>query len=118
MIKKHLPQNDAERIEALKSVMFHVSVQSSESLPFSSENVRYVQPFMKKLEASMTGETINNQSINPEILRRLVDELILDIWEEVECKFYAMDTNQMIQKATEFGVRYLPQLGNSYRLSA
>ncbi len=108
MYKKLLPQTDAERIMALQTVLFKASTQPNETLPFSIEIARFVQPFLGKLQNSTESlQNSGTQSVNPDTLRNLIDQLVLDIWEEVEYSYNDFDQSSKLTKAQEYGVRYI-----------
>ncbi len=107
MYTKQLPQTDAERIAALQAVLIKASTQPKENLPFSMEIARFIQPFLTKLRnTDMNTSNTGTQTVNPSTLRNLIDQLVLDIWEEVEYSYDGFDQLSKLNKAQEYGVKY------------
>ncbi len=108
MYIKQLPKTDAERVKALQTALVIASSANSGNLALPKDVAKYIHPFLVKLQNSIQNNpNINGtQTVDQITLRELIDELLLDIWEEVECAFQENDPYAMREKAQECGVKY------------
>ena len=102
---KKLPNTDAERIQALRVAYQKALTTPKEDLAFSSEMMKYLKPFMTKLYGEMNGclDKGQNQATSL-MLRQVIDELLRDIWDEVEITYSNCDSPFKMQKLVEYGV--------------
>ena len=105
MYKKQLPQTDAERIEALQIVMLKTVSQPKDLLPFSMDIACYVYPFLQKLK-NCSQVNKGTQSVDNNLLREVIDQLVADIWDEIEAKYDNSNEELFISMTTEYGVKY------------
>jgi len=84
MYTKQLPKSDSERIEALQAALTYSSCSTANQNSLPADVVKYIQPFLVKFQNSIYNNSSVNgtQSVNHNTLRELIDELLLDIWEE------------------------------------
>lgn len=109
MSTKQLPKTDAERIKALQMAMLLASKPAGQKMSLPSDVAKYIHPFLVKLQNNIhTPQQVMNgtQEVNDQSLRYLIDELLLDIWEEIECAFDEMDPYSFNEQAKEIGVFY------------
>lgn len=100
---RKLPNTDAERLQALKVAYQKAVTTPKENLAFSSDMMKYLKPFITKLN----NEIENGQNENAATsLRQIIDELLRDIWDEVEYSYSECDANSKVKMSTEYGVVY------------
>lgn len=110
MEMKKLPNTDVERINALKIAYQKAITTPKEDLAFSAEMLKYLKPFMTKLYSEMSGETEKGQNqASSVMLRQVIDELLRDIWDEVEITYSSVDRSCRRQKLMEYGVISTPE---------
>lgn len=102
---KKLPNTDAERINALRIAYQKAITTPKEDLAFSSEMLKYLKPFMTKLYSEMSGESTKGQNqASSVMLRQVIDELLRDIWDEVEITYSSVERSYRNQKLMEYGI--------------
>jgi hypothetical protein len=108
---RKLPHTDAERLQALKVAYQKAVTTPKENLAFSSDMMKYLKPFITKLNNEI--ECGQNESAASS-LRQIIDELLRDIWDEVEYSYSNVDNNQKVRMVTEYGVVYNLTSYNNY----
>ncbi|MBX7182560.1 MAG: hypothetical protein K1X82_10630 [Bacteroidia bacterium] len=108
MFNKQLPKTDAERVKALQTALILASSADSGNWNLPKDVAKYIHPFLVKLQHSIQiSSSINGtQAVDQHTLRMLIDELLLDIWEEIECAVDEVDPFTMEEKAIELGINY------------
>lgn len=102
---KKLPNTDAERIQALRIVYQKAITTPKNDLAFSAEMLKYLKPFMTKLYSEMSGMNEKGQNqASSMMLRQVIDELLKDIWEEVEITYSSLEYGYRMEKLMEYGV--------------
>lgn len=108
---RKLPNTDAERLQALKVAYQKAVTTPKESLAFSSDMMKYLKPFITKLNNEIEcGENVNAAAS----LRQIIDELLRDIWDEVEYSYSNYDSTSKVRMTTEYGVVYNLNSYNNY----
>lgn len=96
-----LMMTDEQRVEVLNTV-FRKGIQTpKEQLPFGSEKLSYIMPFISKLQQSGTEDLASRM-----VVRRIVDELLQDIADEIVISCNSSSSNK---KLGEFGLTQLTQ---------
>lgn len=94
---------DSQRLEALNTIYKKGLTTAKEELAFSADKLIYLKPFLNKLqsEVEVSGTAITSISM----VRQVIDELLWDIWEEVEASC-ARNANKKAEKiALEYGLQ-------------
>ena len=100
---RKLPNTDAERLQALKVAYQKAVTTPKENLAFSSDMMKYLKPFISKLNNEIECGENENSSTS---LRQIIDELLIDIWDEVEYSYSKFDSTSKVRMTTEYGVVY------------
>jgi len=108
---RKLPNTDAERLQALKVAYQKAVTTPKENLAFSSDMMKYLKPFITKLNNEIECGENESAAIS---LRQIIDELLRDIWDEVEYSYSNYDSNQKVRMTTEYGVVYNLSNYNNY----
>lgn len=108
---RKLPNTDAERLQALKVAYQKAVTTPKENLAFSSDMMKYLKPFITKLNNEIECGENESAAIS---LRQIIDELLRDIWDEVEYSYSSYDSNQKVRMTTEYGVVYNLSNYNNY----
>ena len=108
---RKLPNTDAERLQALKVAYQKAVTTPKENLAVSSDMMKYLKPFITKLNNEI--ECGQNQNAAGS-LRQIIDELLRDIWDEVEYSHSNCDSTSKVRMSTEYGVVYNLASYNNY----
>ena len=100
---RKLPNTDAERLQALKVAYQKAVTTPKENLAFSSDMMKYLKPFITKLNNEIEG---GQNEVAATSLRQIIDELLRDIWDEVEYSYSNYDSTSKVKMTTEYGVVY------------
>ena len=111
---RKLPNTDAERLQALKVAYQKAVTTPKENLAFSSDMMKYLKPFISKLNNEI--ECGENEGAATS-LRQIIDELLRDIWDEVEYSYSKFDSTSKVRMTTEYGVVYNLAAYNNYEYS-
>jgi hypothetical protein len=108
---RKLPNTDAERLQALKVAYQKAVTTPKENLAFSSDMMKYLKPFITKLNNEIECGQDKNVTGS---LRLIIDELLRDIWDEVEYAYSNCDSSSKVRMSTEYGVVYNLASYNNY----
>lgn len=111
---RKLPNTDAERLQALKVAYQKAVTTPKESLAFSSDMMKYLKPFITKLNTEIAFGENENAALS---LRLIIDELLRDIWDEVEHSYSNYDSSSKVRMTSEYGVVYNLAAYNNFEYS-
>ena len=94
---------DNQRLEALKTIYKKGLCTSKEDLAFSADKLVYLKPFLTKLQIEVTDEVPNISSLA--IIRQVVDELLMDIWEEIEATCFRVTEKRAEKMIADYGLQ-------------
>lgn len=77
-----LPSNDQERLQILSSIYIKGLSTPKQELAFSANLLGYLKPFISKLTESCSSADETASNLN--LIRQVVDDLIADIYTEIE----------------------------------
>jgi hypothetical protein len=98
-----LPQTDSGRIELLNAIYRKGLSTPKQQLAFSTDLLVYLRPFISKL--SMVSE--DGSCMNREQVRRVVDELLLDIVNEIYGKCARLGDRRGHRVMAEYGIQMM-----------
>jgi len=96
-----LPQTDSGRIELLNTIYRKGLSTPKQQLAFSAELLVYLRPFITKL--SMVSE--DGSPVDRDHTRRVVDELLLDIVNEIHGKCARLGNRLGQRVMAEYGIK-------------
>lgn len=113
-----LPSNDQERMQVLSAIYAKGLSTPKDELAFSSELLGYLRPFIAKLQSQSVGN--NDATANLSLVRQVVDELISDIYAEVQAACRKMGGKRGERLAADYGLQHLvsPFEGMEYYYSS
>lgn len=96
------PSNDQERMQILSTIYAKGLSTPKDELAFSADLLGYMRPFISKLQSAAADE-----SVNLSLVRQVVDELIGDIYAEVEAACIRMGGKRAERLASEYGMQLI-----------
>jgi hypothetical protein len=113
-----LPSNDQERMQVLSSIYAKGLSTPKDELAFSSDLLGYLRPFITKLQSGVVEN--GDAAANLSLVRQVVDELISDIYAEVQAACLRMGGKRGERLAADYGLQHLvnPFEGMEYYYSA
>lgn len=95
-----LPRTDSDRLELLNTIFRNSLSTPKEQLAFSPELVVYLRPFIGKLSMSMElGDSSDLKRV-----RSVVDELLVDIFTEMQANDLFSQETQTLGSGTDFSL--------------
>jgi hypothetical protein len=97
-----LPSNDQERMHILNSIYVKGLSTPKHELAFSAHLLGYLKPFISKLNESLTRE---DSTVNLNLIRQVVDELIADIYAEIEAASIRLGGKRGAHLVADYGLQ-------------
>lgn len=98
-----LPSNDQERMHILNSIYIKGLSTPKHELAFSAHLLGYLKPFISKLSDSLTKD--EDSTINLNLIRQVVDELIADIYAEIEAASIRLGGKRGAHLVADYGLQ-------------
>jgi len=98
-----LPSNDQERMQILNSIYVKGLSTPKHELAFSAHLLGYLKPFISKLNDSLSSEEDSMTNLN--LVRQVVDELISDIYAEIEAASLRLGGKRGAHLVADYGLQ-------------
>jgi hypothetical protein len=98
-----LPQTDSGRLELLNTIYRKGLSTPKQQLAFSADLLVYLRPFISTL--SMGAE--ESASMSREHVRRVVDELLLDIVNDIQSRCAGLGSRRGQRVMAEYGIKMM-----------
>lgn len=98
-----LPQTDKERMQVMNSIYAKGLSTPKDELAFSPQLLVYLKPFITKMHEELSNE--DGPQANLGLIRQVVDELIGDIYAEVQAACLRMGDRRGEHLAAEYGLQ-------------
>jgi hypothetical protein len=98
-----LPRTDSDRLELLNTIFRKSLSTPKEQLAFSPELLVYLRPFISKLST----ETEDGLPANLDLVRTVVDELLMDIVTEIQGNCLRLGARRGERVMAEYGISML-----------
>ncbi len=97
-----LPRTDKERMQLLNTIYVKGMSTPKEELAFSHNLLVYLKPFIIKMQTAVSVE--DSGTLNLGLVRQVVDDLIRDIYEEIEASCLRVGGRKAEYVAKEYGL--------------